>query len=76
MKFITGMMKEGPFTGRWRDDDGTEFREECYRVSIDCERERLQEAIRGVKKIGRKLHQRAMYFEVTGYDGVQFLRIA
>ena len=34
-----------------------------------------QEAIRAVRRAGRKLGQRAMYFEVAGYDGVQILRI-
>jgi hypothetical protein len=43
-------------------------------VSIECDRDRLAEAIRAVRRIGRKLGQRAMYFEVTGYDGVQILR--
>ncbi len=31
--------------------------------------------MRAVKRIGRRLEQRAMYFEVSGYDGVQILRI-
>ncbi len=30
---------------------------------------------KAAKRIGRKLGQRAMYFEVSGYDGVQILRI-
>ena len=44
-------------------------------VEEKCDRARLAEAIRGVKRIGRKLGQRAMFFEVAGYDGVQILRI-
>jgi hypothetical protein len=36
---------------------------------------RLPEAMKAVKRLGRKLGQRAMYFEVAGYDGVQILRI-
>jgi hypothetical protein len=36
---------------------------------------RLFEAIKAVKRAGRRLSQRAMYFEVAGYDGVQILRI-
>jgi copper homeostasis protein len=57
------------------DEDGTEFRDLCLKVSIECERSRLQAAIRAVRHIGRKLDQRAMYLEVFGYDGVQILRI-
>ena len=38
-------------------------------------RDRLQEAIQAVRRVGRKLGQKAMYFEVAGYDGVQILRI-
>jgi hypothetical protein len=69
-----GMTNEGLVTGRWLDEDGTEFSDVCVKVSIECDRSRLGEAIRAVKRIGRKLGQRAMYFEVTGYDGVQILR--
>jgi hypothetical protein len=47
----------------------------CLKVSIECERHRLEEAIKAVRRIGRKLGQRAMYFEVFGYDGVQILWI-
>jgi hypothetical protein len=70
-----GMTNEGRVTGHWIDDDGAEFADICLKVSIDCDRHRLPEAIRAVKRIGHKLGQRAMYFEVTGYDGVQVLRI-
>src|SRR5579872_2859223 len=69
-----GMTDEGEVTGHWIDD-GTEFIDVCIKVSIECDRERLQEAIRAVRRAGRKLDQKAMYFEVTGYDGVQILRI-
>ncbi len=70
-----GMTNEGEVTGHWIDDDGTEFTDRCVKVSIECDRSRLSEAIRPVKRVGRKLGQRAMYFEVAGYDGVQILRI-
>src|SRR5438094_6796652 len=68
------MTREGYVTGHWIDDDGTEFTDVCLRVSIDCDRGRLAEALRAVKRLGRRLGQRAMYFEVAGYDGVQILR--
>jgi hypothetical protein len=70
-----GMTREEFVTGHWIDDDGTEFMDVCVKVSIECDRSRLQEAIRAVRRAGRKLGQRAMYFEVAGYDGVQILRI-
>lgn len=70
-----GMTKEGYVTGYWIDDDGTEFTDICLKIFIECERDRLFEAMKAVKRIGRRLEQRAMYFEVTGYDGVQVLRI-
>jgi hypothetical protein len=70
-----GMTNEGLVTGHWIDADGTEFRDTCVKVSIECDRERLAEAIQAVRRIGHKLGQRAMYFEVAGYDGVQILRI-
>ncbi len=70
-----GMTEEGFVTGRWVDDDGTEFRDRCIKISIECDRSRLGDAIRAVRRVGRRLDQRAMYFEVSGYDGVQILRI-
>jgi hypothetical protein len=69
-----GMTNEGLVTGYWIDEDGTEFQDVCVKVSIECDRSRLPEAIKAVRQIGRKLGQRAMYFEVAGYDGVQILR--
>src|SRR5438552_2773217 len=69
-----GMTNEGFVTGRWLDE-GTEFVDVCVKVSIECDRTRLGEAITAVRRIGRKLRQRAMYIEVAGYDGVQILRI-
>src|SRR5712671_5465969 len=70
-----GVTREGLVTGHWIDDDGTEFSDVCVKISIECDRSRLPEAIRAVKRLGRKLGQRPMYFEVAGYDGVQILRI-
>jgi hypothetical protein len=70
-----GMMDEGLVNGHWIDDDGTLYRDRCVKVSIECDRDRLEEAKRAVRRIGRKLGRRAMYFEVSGYDGVQILRV-
>jgi hypothetical protein len=70
-----GMTDEGFVTGHWVDEDGIEFTDVCLKVPIECDRGRLHEALRAVRRNGRKLGQRAMYFEVSGYDGVQILRI-
>jgi hypothetical protein len=66
---------EGLVTGHWIDEDGTQFTDVCVKVSIECDRRRLDEAIKAVRRIGRKLGQRVMFFEVSGYDGVQMLRV-
>jgi hypothetical protein len=71
-----GMTKQESISGHWVDDDGTEFADICIQISIECERGHLTDAIKRVRRIGKRLEQRAMYFEVSGYDGVQFLRIA
>jgi hypothetical protein len=70
-----GMTEEGPVTGHWIDADSKEYTDRCLKISIECDRSRLPEAIRAVRRLGRKLDQRAMYFEVSGYDGVQILHI-
>jgi hypothetical protein len=70
-----GMTNEGVVNGCWVDDDGTRYSDRSIKISIECDRTRLEEAIKGVRRIGRRLKQRAMYFEVSGYDGVQFLRM-
>lgn len=70
-----GATEEGWVKGHWIDDEGTEYTDVCIKVSIECPRDRLQEAIRAVRRLGRKLEQKAMYFEVAGYDGVQILRL-
>lgn len=69
------MTAEGYVTGHWVDDDGTEFRDVCLKLFIECDRGRLWEATEAVKRVGRRLGQRAMYFEVDGYDGIQILRL-
>jgi hypothetical protein len=71
-----GMTNEGLVTGHWIDPaDGTHYQDMCVKVAIECDRSRLAEAIEAVTQIGRLLGQRAMYFEVSGYDGVQVLTI-
>jgi hypothetical protein len=62
------MSQEGGVIGRWTDDDGTIFGDVNMKISIECNRARLDEAIRAVKRAGRRLGQLAMYFEVSGYE--------
>lgn len=69
------MSEEREVYGRWTDDDGSVYHDISIKISIDCDRERLFEAMRAVKKVGKRLDQIAMCFEVTGYDGVQKLRV-
>ncbi len=70
------MSEEGEVIGRWTNKDGVVYSDVCIRISIECERERLPEAIRAVRKVGKKLKQQAMYFEVTGYDGIQIMDLS
>ena len=42
-------------------------------VIVSCDRERLDESRQLIVAIGRQLGQKAMWFEVQYYDGVQIL---
>jgi hypothetical protein len=70
-----GMTNEGIVTGCWVDEDGMQFDDVCVKISIEWDRDQLPRAIKAVRRVGQRLRQRAMYFEVSGYDGVQILRI-
>ena len=71
-----GLQSEGPINGHWIDSqDGRHFRDECLRVTVACDNERLQEAQDAVVEIGKRLNQRAMYFDIQDFDGVRVLRI-
>ena len=59
-----GYSLEGPFQGAWVADDGRVYEETSYRLEIMIDPEQLQEARELVTQIGRRLGQRAMYFEV------------
>src|SRR2546428_4802299 len=48
-----------PYTTLFR----SEFTDVCLKVCIECDRSRLFEAIKAVKKVGRRLGQRAMRSE-------------
>jgi hypothetical protein len=71
-----GCSDEGLTKGQWLDPKAARlYRDESRRVSVVCGNDQLWEAQQAVIKIGRELGQRAMYFEVRDYDGVQFLRV-
>jgi hypothetical protein len=71
-----GLTVDGEVEGQWVDEaDGKVYRDRSLKVTVACDRERLQEAEEAVREIGRRLGQKAMYFEVRYYDGVSFLRI-
>lgn len=75
MKF-GGVTVEGVVDGRWVDEaDGKHYQDQCLKVSVACERERYDEARRLILQIGRRLGQKAMYFEIQYFDGVQILRM-
>jgi hypothetical protein len=71
-----GCSDEGRTKGQWIDPkDATRYRDETHRVTVVCDRILLDEARAAVVRIGLQLKQRAMFFEVRDYDGVQFLEI-
>ncbi len=73
---FSGCSDEGVTKGQWLDPkDSQVYRDESRRISIVCDNRLLRDARQAVIKIGKELGQRAMYFEVRDYDGVQFLEI-
>ena len=71
-----GCSEEGLTKGQWIDPgDAARYHDESIRVSVVCDRVMLNEAREAVIHIGTELRQRAMYFEVRDYDGVQILEI-
>lgn len=64
---------ESEVHGYWSDDDGILYHDSSSMVSVGCDNSRLNDAIRAVRRIGRLIKQKAMYFEVFGYDGLQIL---
>ncbi len=70
-----GASFDGRVDGHWIDSsDGRHYQDESLRVMVVCENEQLAEAEQLVREIGRRLGQKAMYFEVQYFDGVRLLR--
>jgi len=63
------------YNPRYRMPDGSDVTEAFEIDFISHAEFRRRFAGTAVKRIGRRLKQRAMYFEVHGYDGVQILRV-
>jgi len=75
-KRFGGCSDEGITKGQWIDPvDSARYRDESLRVSVVCDRVLLDKVRETVIRIGTVLKQRAMYFEVRDYDGVQILEI-
>lgn len=70
-----GATIDGQVEGHWIDDQGRHYQDTGVRVTVATDRTRLLDAQATVREIGRKLEQKAMYFEVRYYDGAQILEI-
>jgi hypothetical protein len=71
-----GITVEGPVRGVWIDSEtGERYADENLKVVVVCERRRYLEARQEVIRIGRRLRQKAMYFEVQYMDGVEVIPI-
>ena len=70
-----GLSIDGPGSGVWIADDGTIYEENSYMLQVHCDRSQYQEARELIISIGRQLGQRAMYFEVRYFDGVEIIDI-
>ena len=57
------------------DDEGNVYDEESRRLEVSCPRSRYSEARELVVKIGKRLKQKGMYFEVRYFDGVEIIEI-
>ncbi len=65
---------EGKVKGVWMDE-GKTYHDECLKIVIACEEDKLELAQRLVIEIGRQLGQLAMYFEIDRTSEVRNLRI-
>jgi hypothetical protein len=71
-----GYTDEGTATGEWVEPaSGQVFADQSLKVTVACHRERLREAAEAVRSIGQQLGQLAMWFCVSGPDGVDILDI-
>ena len=69
-----GATFENTVQGYWLDD-GTLYQDECLKIVVSCDNDRLHEVEQHIIQIGKRLRQEAMYLEVQYYDGVRILKI-
>jgi len=73
-KRFGGVTLEGVVEGHWIDPaDGKHYGDRCWKILVAFEGERIQEAREAVLEIGRRLGQKAMYFEVR--EGIEILDV-
>jgi len=64
----------GNVSGHWIDSrDGKHYQDASIMIRVVCDRSRYEEARNVVIEIGRELNQKAMYFEVRYFDGIEFI---
>ena len=63
-KSFVGFSLEGPFLGAWEAEDGEVYEEMSFRLEVVVSRSRVKEAKEMFIEIGRRLGQRAIYFEL------------
>lgn len=73
-KRFGGLTSFANAVGHWLDEGGQHYEDKSIKATVACERDRLEEAKEITREIGRRLGQKAMYFEVRYYDGVQILK--
>ena len=59
-----GYSLEGPYPGAWVASNGAVVEEESYKLEVVVPRHRVEEIRAHFMKIGRRLGQRAIFFEV------------
>ena len=70
-----GYSLDGPGFGAWTDDEGVVYEEHSYVLTVLCDRTLYFEARAIVIEVGKRLNQKAMYFEVRDVDGVEIISI-
>jgi len=72
---FSGWTLEEAAEGAWTDEDGKVYSERSRRLEVACQRGDYPAARELVLTIGRRLGQKAMYFEVRYFDGVEIITV-
>jgi len=70
-----GFSEDGIVNGCWMDEDRTVYRDRSKRYIVATHEANLGAVKELILEIGKKLRQRAMYFEVVADSEIQFLDI-